>query len=89
MPLYEYEAKDGTRREVLLPSPAPIMNWDGKKFRRVEVVPFALAGFKSLPSMGDEVLRGYHDREIIQGSRFRSRLPAERIKRTWADETTK
>jgi hypothetical protein len=89
MPLYEYEAADGERREVLLPSPKPILNWEGKRFRRVEVVPFALAGMKSIPTLGDEVMRGYRIEEQKAGARFRTRLPSRRIKEAWADELTR
>jgi hypothetical protein len=89
MPIYEYVGPEGERHEALLPSPLPILNWNGKEFRRVEVTRFALAGFKSLPTLGDEVMRGYRIEEERGGSRFRTRLPTRKVKEAWADELTR
>ena len=88
MPIYEFQAEDGTRREMLLPSPQPFLDVEGKRFARVEVVPFSLGGFKRLPTFGDEIMRGYRTEEVRHGARFRTRLPAGAIKRAWADEVT-
>ena len=87
MPIYEYEAADGERREVLLPSPQLVMSWDGKKFRRVPVARFSLGGFAPIPTMGRDILRGYRDQEDQHGSRLRLKIPAKKIKEAWADET--
>ena len=87
MPLFQYRSNDGEEREVLLPhDPPATLELDGKAFSRVLVVPFSFRGAAKQPTMGDEVMRGYREQEIILGSRFHSKLRPETIKRAWAND---
>jgi hypothetical protein len=86
MPLFIFTNKRGDRREVLLPQAEDHILADGQVWTREKVASFAFTGQASAPTMGTEVLRGYREQEIIMGSRFRSRMPAETVKKVWAND---
>ena len=91
MPIYTYQpenADDGTEpveRMYAYPPPEKL-RIDGVWYARSAVEPIAVVGLKPQPAQGDEVLRGYYDQECALGSRFRTRLPTETIKRAWKDD---
>lgn len=87
MPLFDYETPDGKTVELLLTTPTPHVVRDGQVLRRKAVQPFAIAGVAPIPTLGSQVLRGYYNEECRNGARFHSKLPAETVKRTWANDT--
>lgn len=87
MPLYLYDGPGGrTIEEHCRGTPPDTITIRGLTFRRRAVQAFAITGASKAPVMGDEILRGYHVQECALGSRFRTRLPAQRIKEVWAND---
>lgn len=90
MPIFVYRSKDGEEREVFFNSTPPpqFKVIDGEPFQRLEVQPFAFVGQAPKPCMGQEVMRGYREQEIVCGSRFHSKLHHETVKRAWANDAS-
>jgi hypothetical protein len=85
MPLYRYESPHGQSVERLIYGPPPrVIQIKGVFFRRAAVHSFAVKT-RATPTQGDYVLKGYYDQEQRQGSRFRSRHAAAKIKAAWKD----
>jgi len=83
MPLFEYIGPGGERREFLLPLLLPFLRVDGKDYEPAPVQSFRVLRGGGQSPMAREVLKGYRDAEVREGSRFRSRRPAEVIRRAW------
>jgi len=87
MPLFEYQNPLGERREFILREAQPTLQWGHETWTLVPIQGFSIGG-RPEPSMGDQIIKGYQAEECRQGSRFKTRLPARRIKEAWADERT-
>lgn len=86
MPLYEYINDSGDVIEL----PRTIAKRDRapKGYRR-SIVPTRI-GVCGSPikeeTLGQRMMKGYHDTECKQGSRFNTELPVKTIKRAWAED---
>jgi len=91
MPIYVYRPDDGSDEEIerfFHANPPEKVAHEGRLWSRSPITRMAVVGLKPAPEMGDSVLRGYYEQECVKGSRFRTRLPADTIKRVWRDDRT-
>lgn len=80
MPIYDVICPDGTVKEAWLGSADAALPPGCVK---APVQSFAVTGTRSLPDMSTQVKAGYYKMELQEGSRFRSRLTKNKIKKAW------
>jgi len=86
MPIYVYKHGDDEIERFFHRDAPESVRHDGEIYVRSHFARVALVGLKPEPSMGDEILRGYREQEILKGSRFHSKLDAETIKSVWKND---